>query len=171
MVEVQHQHGILWEDSRAVFSDCMRYRYRLLRLWDRDKPTIAFCMLNPSTADERVNDPTIERCERRARKWGYGRLIVVNLFGYRSTDPAALYQQGDPVGPENIASIVWAVKESAMFVCGWGTHGAHCGMGPMILGRMRDFYPGRAHALHVNRDGSPAHPLYLPYSLTPVPLQ
>ena len=168
MITVQHnKRSAKWGLSYACFSEDHQYRYRLFRLWDSALPVIAFCMLNPSTADESVNDPTIERCERRARGWGYGALVVVNLFGFRSTDPAALYAQVDPVGPENIDSIVWAVRNSAMFICGWGTHGAHCGMGPMILQRLRDFYPGRAHALKVNRDGSPAHPLYLPYHLQP----
>lgn len=153
----------------AVFSPCRRYRYRLWRRWG-DGPTVAFCMLNPSTADETANDPTIERCERRARAWGYGRLLVVNLFAYRATDPSDMLAQADPVGPDNFAAIVQALKDSQMFVCAWGTHGSHLEMGDTILRRMREFYPGRAHALKVNRDGSPAHPLYLPYTLKPVPL-
>src|SRR6185436_19289757 len=86
-----------WLESKATFSDCKRYRYRLLRRWAYGPNwtpayaprTIAFCMLNPSTADEQRNDPTVERCEVRARTWGYDALIVVNLFAYRSTDPSA----------------------------------------------------------------------------------
>lgn len=69
--------------SGAIFSDCERYRYRLWREWEPALPTLAFLLLNPSTADERVNDPTIERCQRRAVTWGYGRLEIVNLFPLR----------------------------------------------------------------------------------------
>lgn len=127
-------------------------------------------MLNPSKADETANDPTVERCERRARAWGYGRVIVVNLFALRSTDPAALYKHMDPVGPENFAAIVWAAKESEIVICAWGEHGAHCGMGDNILLRMRQFYPEKLRALRINKSGQPAHPLYLPYSAQPIPL-
>lgn len=154
----------------ALFSPCRRYRYRLWRTWDESRPVIAFCMLNPSTADETKNDPTVERCERRGRMWGYGSLIVVNLFAWRATDPRDMKAAVDPVGPDNFESIVLAVKASSMFVCAWGAHGAHCGVGDMVLRRLRQFYPGRAHALKINKDGMPAHPLYLPYDLTPVPI-
>jgi hypothetical protein len=156
-----------YEQSGAEFSDCALYRYKLWRRWDHNKSTLAFCMLNPSTADARNNDPTVERCERRARDWGYGSLIVVNLFAWRSTDPRALRSVADPVGPYNFDAILWAIEESTTFVCAWGGDGAILGMGQTILSRLREFYPGRAHALKINGDGTPAHPLYLPYSLKP----
>ncbi len=150
----------------AIFSPCRRYRYRLWRRWD-EGDACAFVMLNPSTADEISNDPTIERCERRAKDWGYGRLDVVNLFALRSTDPKALYAATDPVGPDNFEHIVSAVCESAITVLAWGAHGKHCGMGPNMMLRMKQFYPDKARVLKLNKDGSPAHPLYLPYSLKP----
>jgi hypothetical protein len=75
----------------ATFSPCARYRYRLWRDWDATKPALTFVMLNPSTADEVTNDATIERCQRRAIEGGFGRLNVVNIFAYRSTDPDVLY--------------------------------------------------------------------------------
>jgi hypothetical protein len=87
--------------SSAVFSDCQRYRYRLDRVWNPDSPPLAFGMLNPSTADHERNDPTIERCERRARALGFGSLVVWNLFAYRTTSPEILRKQTDPVGPQN----------------------------------------------------------------------
>ena len=153
--------------SGATFSDDRRYRYLLWRTWDNKRPKVAFCMLNPSTADALHNDPTVERCERRAHDWKYGGLIVVNLFALRSTDPNALYAANDPAGPENFDAIVLALKASTMFVCGWGNHGKHLNMGETVLRRIHEFYPGRAHALRLNSDGSPAHPLYLPYSAVP----
>lgn len=151
----------------AVFSECDRYRYQLWRRWGQGK-TVAFCMLNPSTADEKANDPTIERCCRRAKAWGFDGVDIVNLFALRSTDPAALYRVGDPVGPHNFEAIVQTVKRAEFMVCAWGRHGKHCGMGETIMLRMRQFYPEKLRILKLNKDGQPAHPLYLPYSLQPV---
>lgn len=156
-------------DLGAFFSPCRRYRYALWRQWDPG-PTIAFCMLNPSTADEVKNDATVERCERRAREWKFGTLVVVNLFAWRSTDPEALRSVPDPHGPRNFEHIEQAVRASTMFVCGWGKWGALRNAGPMLLDVLRLDFPGRAHALRINVDGSPAHPLYLPYSLKPEPI-
>jgi hypothetical protein len=118
-------------------------------------------MLNPSTADENENDPTIERCQRRAVRLGYGRIDVVNLFALRSTDPRALYVEPDPVGPLNFEAIVDVAKACEFLVCAWGTHGSHCGMGDNIETRMRQFYPHKLRVLGLNKDGSPKHPLYL----------
>lgn len=158
---------LIGERWGAVFSECGRYRYRLWREWDTHKPTLAFCMLNPSTADHMQNDPTIERCQRRARAMRYGRLEIVNIFALRSTDPRALYEVADPVGPGNIEAIVAAVNASEFMVCGWGTHGKHCGMGPNIKLRMQQFYPHKLRVLAVNKDGSPKHPLYVGYDVQP----
>ena len=112
------------EMSGAIFSDCRRYRYALWRIWEPSLPPCLFVMLNPSTADEAKNDPTIERCERRASAMGYGGLYVSNIFAFRSTDPAALYIEEDPVGPENDEYIMNGVREAALVICGWG--GARC---------------------------------------------
>lgn len=158
----------LFTTSGAEFSPCKRYRYRLWREWDKTKDTIAFCMLNPSTADEVENDPTVERCERRARTWGYGRLEVVNLFALRSTDPAALYEVNvAPIGIDNYATIEEVAKRSKIVVCAWGAHGKLYGVGDNIRTRLALFASGKAHYLKLNKDGTPAHPLYLPYSLEP----
>jgi len=154
-------------DTGAEFSPCRRYRYRLWRTWDDSKEKCCFIMLNPSTADEATNDPTVERCERRARAWGYGGLIVVNLFAMRSTDPKALYAEADPVGPKNMVAIQQAAIDSAIVVAAWGTHGALHGQGEQVAARLRRDFPDKARALRVNKDGSPAHPLYLPYTLGP----
>jgi hypothetical protein len=151
----------------AVFSPCERYRYVLWREWDTSLPSIAFCMLNPSTADERKNDATIERCKRRAEMLGYGRIDIVNLFAFRSTDPRLLYKQADPVGPHNFEAIVQAVKRNDMLICGWGRHGAFCRMGANIKHRMQQFYPSKLRVLVVNKDGSPKHPLYIAYDVHP----
>lgn len=154
--------------SGAVFSSCMAYRYRLWREWNSTLPTLAFCMLNPSTADEVVNDPTIERCQRRAINWGFGRLEIINIFALRSTDPAALYDDEiDPVGDENDRSILECFRRSDRIICGWGRHGALLERGDTVLRMLLDSGPDRVYVLEKNDDGSPRHPLYVPYSALP----
>ena len=153
----------------ATFSACRRYRYTLWRTWDASRPACLFLMLNPSTADETDNDPTVERCQRRARAMGYGRLVVCNIFAFRSTLPGVLYGMEDPEGPENDAAILAQSREAAMVVCGWGTHGALRHRGERVLSMLREagITP---HALQINGDGSPKHPLYVSYSRQPVPI-
>jgi len=110
----------------APLSDCEQYRYRLWREWDRSLPALGFIMLNPSTADHQVNDPTITRCLQRAIAGKYGRLEVVNLFPLRSTDPDILLAHAAPLGQEDAANraIMDAIDRCAMVICTWETHEA-----------------------------------------------
>lgn len=148
----------------AHFSPCRRWRYALWRFWAL-RPSLHFCMLNPSTADEEANDPTVERCERRAREWGYGGLIVTNIFAWRSTDPRALLEIADPIGPENDAVILRAYLAARDTICAWGTHGRKRGV-ELVSGALS----GRClYALALTNDGTPGHPLYLPYTNEPIP--
>ncbi|MDP9281764.1 MAG: DUF1643 domain-containing protein [Chloroflexota bacterium] len=143
----------------AIFSSDRRYRYRLWRRWDRSRPAIAFCMLNPSTADARRDDPTIRRCIGFARDWGYGGIEVVNIFALRATDPRELRSARDPVGPRNDAFMLRAAAASAVVVA-WGVHGALRDRGSEAL---RLFGPrSRLLALGRTRSGAPRHPLHLP---------
>ena len=148
----------------ATFSKCRRWRYLLWRCWDDSKPVANFLMLNPSTADELKLDPSCTRARNYAERWGYGALIVTNIFGWRSTDPKGLLRCKDPVGRGNDAAIVRAVKEAKLVVCAWGNHGEHLKRGESVLGLLKGV---RLHALRVNGAGHPAHPLYLPSSLLP----
>lgn len=152
----------------AIFSDCEKYRYRLWRIWDASKPKACFVMLNPSTATHEVLDPTVTRCKKRAETLGYGGLEIVNIFAIRSKDPSILYDTSDPVGHDNFQAIEAAVKESAIAICAWGSHGKHMNIGPFIRDRLMQFFPAKFHYLKVNADGSPTHPLYLAYELKPV---
>jgi hypothetical protein len=97
MITRTHQKGDA--ASVAVYSDCERYRYSLTRVWDADGSRALFIMLNPSTATEVQNDPTVERCERRARALGFGAFRVLNIFAWRATDPRDMRAAADPVGP------------------------------------------------------------------------
>lgn len=154
----------------ATFSECGRYRYALWRQWDKSQPYCLFLMLNPSTADEVDNDPTIERCERRARAMGFGGLYVANLFAWRSTDPRALALADDPVGPANDKAIVKAAKKAGKVICGWGNDGTLRGRDATVLALLRKAKV-EPHALAINKDGSPRHPLYVAYSEEPKPMR
>ncbi len=153
--------------STAIFSNCEGYRFRLWRQWDSKKPFLCFVMLNPSTADEAKNDPTVERCEQRARRGGYGGVQIVNLFALRSTNPQALYTHPDPIGKGNDKAIVEACHESATVICAWGSHGKLKERGTQIAGILRQEQI-ILHTLKMNNDGNPSHPLYLSYETAPV---
>lgn len=163
---------LLNETRDAVFSSCRKYRYRLSQIWDESKPPLTWLMLNPSTADEVKNDPTVERCERRARMWGYGGSVVFNIFAFRATDPKDMRAQNDPVGPENDMWIRKIAKQSGEFdvVAGWGEHGAHMERGQAVLDIFKQ-ESGRISALKINASGHPAHPLYIAYKSEPFPIK
>lgn len=150
--------------SSAFFSPCRTWRYLLRRKWN-DRQEVAFIMLNPSTADETQDDPTIRRCIGYAKTWGYGGLIVGNIFGLRSTDPKALLSAADPVGPHNdywLANIGFGTDT----VCAWGAHGKLHGRGAKVLELLR-LNGAQPMALKLTGDGQPAHPLYLKGDLKP----
>lgn len=158
--------------SVAVYSDCEAYRYLLTRVWDADGPRALFIMLNPSTATEVQNDPTVERCERRARALGFGAFRVTNIFAYRATDPKVMRAQADPVGPANDAAILdsleWASGAGDQVICAWGAHGAHLARGDHVASLLRA--TGRKlHHLGLTKSGAPKHPLYIAYQHQPEP--
>jgi hypothetical protein len=165
--------GTLFDPARpyrttgATFSECCRYRYRLWRTMRLEGPTVLFIMLNPSTADDLTNDPTIERCERRAKYWGFGVLEVVNLFAWRATDPGELLHAVEPVGSENDATILTASQNADAVICAWGKHGALHNRAKNVLKLLRGANIV-TQCLGVNGDGSPKHPLYLPYTQQPM---
>jgi hypothetical protein len=150
----------------ATFSPDRVYRYTLWRKWDQGGQSLNFVMLNPSTADETANDPTVERCERRARMMGFGGLVVTNLFALRSTYPDVLYGHSDPVGPDNDAAIMDVATRSGMVVCGWGTHGALRARWAFVKCALTAAGVKLRH-LGLTKDGQPRHPLYIGYKVTP----
>lgn len=155
--------------SEAVYSDCEKYRYSLTRVWDPNGARALFVMLNPSTATEAQNDPTVERCERRARTLGFGSFRVTNIFAWRDTDPKKMRAAADPVGPLNDATIResavdWIRQDQDRIVCAWGAHGDHLDRGQSVEALLRE--TGKPlFALGITQAGHPKHPLYIGYSV------
>jgi hypothetical protein len=152
--------------SIAVYSPCETYRYALTRVWGTGTRRVVFVMLNPSTATEAQNDPTVERCERRARAWGYDGFGVANIFAFRATDPLVMRAVADPVGPENDAAILDLAEWAGDVVCAWGSHGVHLGRCAAVAAMLR----GAGHRLRhlgLTQGGQPKHPLYIGYQQQP----
>lgn len=170
-------------EKGATVSADGRYRYRLWREW-RDIMTprehwrwlgakdgaghelgepkaVLFIMLNPSTADGDVDDPTIRKCVGFAKALCYDRLEVVNLFAHRATKPQDMKHSDDPVGHENQGYVEDAADRAGKIICAWGTHGGHINQDETMLG----WLAGRTcWALGTTKDGFPLHPLMTPYS-------
>lgn len=146
------------------------YRYRLLRTWDERGAPVMFVMMNPSTADPLVDDPTVAKCGRYARTWGYGGLLVGNTFAYRSTDKRRLAEVPDPVGPENDAHLIAMAKSAAMVVFAYGQpgHPTLRARGSQVARLLVEKAGITPHVLRLAKDGTPFHPLYLKESLRPV---
>lgn len=164
-MDIRH-HQAEGKTSQATYSDCGAYRYWLSRRWGDGGNLLNFVMLNPSVADEVKNDPTIERCERRAHALGFDGFIVTNIFAWRATDPRELRKATAPVGPENTRHVMQATREAAMTIAAWGVHGEHQTKGPETA-RMLWQAGFDLHHLGLSKKGHPRHPLYVPYARTP----
>lgn len=152
----------------AVISECGRYRYELRRVWDPTGPVLEFIMLNPSKADASIDDPTVRRCIGFAKAWGYGGIVIRNLFGWRATDPAELVNLQDPVGPENRAHL--ANADADCTIVAWGAHPAAVGWwnGYPFGWQKTAIVRPKLFCLGTNAGGSPKHPLYVPADRTPI---
>ena len=155
----------LFVKGEAELSACGRYRYFLTRSWDLSFPYLIFIMLNPSTADALSDDPTLTRCVTRARRLGYGGVTPLNLFAFRATQPEDMLAAEDPVGPKNDE---WLerfihVRPRPDVVCAWGVYGDHLSRDKEVLSILAA-HRIQPKILKLNADGSPGHPLYVPYS-------
>lgn len=146
----------------AVISDCGTYRYRLGRSWDDTLPRLAFIMLNPSTANADLDDPTIRKCIGFARHLGYGSIDVGNLFAFRATKPRDLKTAGYLEGPDNTDHLRAIALESQTVICAWGRNAATLAQPHKVIGMLR-YWEKKPMALRVT-NGVPWHPLMLPYS-------
>lgn len=154
-------------ESEAVYSDCEAYRFLLTRAWGPG-PKALFIMLNPSTATEVQNDPTVERCERRARALGYGAFRVTNIFAFRATDPRAMRAVADPIGADNDRAILSSLDWADSVICAWGNHGLHRDRGRKVEAMLRAAQVPLFH-LGLTGHGQPRHPLYIGYEQQPQP--
>ncbi len=156
-------------EKSAVISNCGLYRYELRRVWEPDKGIVNFIGLNPSTADAETDDPTIRRCINFARDWGYGGLIITNLFATRLTDSKQLHLVNFPVGPDNDWWLRHAANEAKIVVAAWGAHPLAPKRGKRALNViLDDFACAPIHCLALTKDDQPRHPLYLRGDLKPV---
>jgi hypothetical protein len=146
------------------------YRYRLTRTWDMSKPYAMFVLMNPSTADPSSDDPTIAKCCRFAKAWGYGGIAVANTFAYRCTDQKRLVKLADPIGPKNDKHIIEMAKKAAIVVFAYGRpkHKQLRARGQILVRILIDEAHVKPHILRLGKDGTPCHPLYLPEDLKPV---
>jgi hypothetical protein len=156
---------------QAAISDCGKFRYALSREWNTDKPLLVFIMLNPSTADALLDDPTIRKCIGFAERNGFGAAEVYNLFAYRATDPKDLKRAGYPVGPENdplLFDMLRQLQHDSSFkvVCAWGANARDQQIGIRAMDVTRKLHARgiKLHHLRLTADGIPCHPLMLPYS-------
>ena len=164
MIIRQHQKGDA--ASVALYSPDQTYRYALTRDW-APGARVLFVMLNPSTATEVQNDPTVERCERRARALGYGGFAVANIFAFRATDPRLMRAAADPVGPANDATILDLAAKADRIICAWGSHGLHLDRGAQVTALLRASSRDLFH-LGLTKTGLPKHPLYIGYDQHPL---
>jgi len=187
----------------AYFSKCRTYRYALWRLWhDQENmieingvkfPRNGYVMwigLNPSTADESVDDPTIRRCISFTKSWGYDGMFMVNLFTYRATDPNEMLAQfsvradgqnivgeymnrSSPVGGCKNAQVVYHLqKKCALVVAAWGAN-----QNLIVKDRASSmcswFVDEKCpidrdlHCVAMTMDFSPGHPLYVSAAAQP----
>lgn len=151
----------------TVFSDGRLYRYTLWREWDAN-PDLGYAMfigLNPSTADEVQNDPTVRRCIDFSKQWGYGALCMTNLFAFRATDPKDMKRCPKPVGDHNDHWLRECAREAKVVVAAWGNHGRYLGRDEEVISLI-----DRLQCFGLTNDGCPKHPLYLRKDSVLIPL-
>lgn len=148
--------------SSALFSDCKKYRYILERRWST-KPLLNVVMLNPSTADETQDDPTIRRCMGFAVEEGFGGIVVTNLFAFLATDPSTLRGHYDPVGVLNDKHLVATARRRDVraILLAWGSAGSYQDRGAKVMQLLIDFCEKRIYTLDTTFNKQPKHPLYL----------
>lgn len=158
-------HPLATISCSASFSPCRRYRYELWRRWATG-PYAMFIGLNPSTADETQDDPTIRRCINFAKAWGYSALCMTNLFAFRATDPRDMKAEAFPIGGHHNDLSLRSLSESAgVVIAAWGVHGTHLDRAADVVKLIPNL-----QCLGLSKEGHPRHPLYLKADCRPFPL-
>lgn len=149
----------------AIFSPCKKYRYVLWRFWNNLLPPkyIMFIGLNPSTADEIIDDPTIRRCTQYSKSWGYSGLYMMNLFAFRATLPKIMKMQIDPIGPDNDHYLIEVAQRVDIVIAVWGINGSYLARDKTVQAMIP-----RLYCLGFTKNGHPRHPLYLSKKLNPI---
>ena len=150
---------------RAIFSEDRLYRYTLSREWGESDNFCMFIGLNPSTADEKKDDPTIRRCVGFAKDWGYDSVFMVNLFSLRATDPKDMLSHPKPIGDSTNMWIQYLAEKAGIIVCAWGAHGRHLNRDKAVIQMLQ---PVKTYCLGVTKGGQPRHPLYIKADTKPV---
>lgn len=172
-------------ERKTVFSPDRIYRYVLWREWPAPSPNLLytedphlayypgehhqyamFIGLNPSTADETQDDPTIRKCVGFAQRWGFGALCMTNLFAFRATDPRKMKGYPKPIGPDNDRWLARCACEAGILIAAWGVNGAFLGRDQEVLKLLNG-----VECLRTTKDGHPEHPLYVPYDTEPFVLE
>ena len=151
--------------KKTTFSLDRKYRYTLWRNWGgmfEPEEYVMFIGLNPSTADEVKNDPTVRRCIGYAKDWGYTAICMTNIFAYRATLPGDMMAVSDPVGPQNDSALVEVAQDACIVIAAWGVNGSYLNRGEEVQKLLPNL-----HYLKLTKEGFPAHPLYLPKNLKP----
>lgn len=148
--------------KNAILSKDREYRYVLSRIWDETKPMVMIIGLNPSTADETEDDPTIGRCISFSKSWGYGGVYMLNLFAFRATQPSDMFEALTPIGSENDNFIEMYAKKVDKIICAWGNDGVYKDRSHYIQKKITNLF-----YLKMNQTGEPSHPLYLKSDLVP----
>lgn len=154
---IQKSHSSDGIKSSALYSDDEKHRYTLTRIWNPSLPKVSFIGLNPSTATELKNDPTVTRMINFAKKWNFGSLTVLNLFAYRATLPSDLKKSQNPIGKENDFWMKKEISSSEKIIAAWGNHGKFLNRSEEVLKFLKSF----SH-FGFTKEGEPRHVLYLP---------
>lgn len=161
-------------NNHCDFSPDRLHRYTLWRVWNELTPpekrrVLAVIGLNPSTADETKNDPTIRRVIAFAKAWGFDALVMLNLFAYRATDPRVMKAHKDPVGGFNDFFIAVSAGNSSAILCAWGSHGGHLSRNINVVRMLKQAgHAEKLHCLKLTAEGHPSHPLYIPANTRPL---
>jgi hypothetical protein len=148
----------------AQFSDCRKYRYALWRTWENDSH-VTFIGLNPSTADETDDDPTIRRCINFAKSWGFGGIEMLNLFAFRATSPKEMMKCSEPIGSENNDFLKMYLNKGGPNIACWGNYGEYLNREKEVIELL-----GKSNLsiLGLTGKGQPKHPLYLKRNIEPI---
>lgn len=167
----------------CVFSPCRKYRYTLWREWPLDifaghegtaqgparrESYVQFIGLNPSTADETKNDPTVTRCIDFARRWGFGSMVMSNLFAWRDTLPENMKAAPAPIGPDNDQWLLELASGAGLVVAAWGNHGKHMGRQDAVKKLLEAI---EMKCFLITGQGCPIHPLYQPAARQLIPFK